>query len=159
MSVFIRRSAERILILFAVLAAVFPQTAERAAAQGEASGEWPQLLGPQRNGLSTETGLLDRWPTAPQPEVPQKPIPSRAPDDAIRDARNGADALAMAGDEQWPARARSLTWANKAEQRPYLFVLNPDESAANVFSTARIQARIQTKALLQQLETGLNYTE
>ena len=28
-----------------------------------------------------------------------------------------------------------------------------------VFSTARIQAPIQTKALLQQLETGLNYTE
>ena len=69
MSVFIRRSAERILILFAVLAAVFPQTAERAAAQGEASGEWPQLLGPQRNGLSTETGLLDRWPTDGPKEI------------------------------------------------------------------------------------------
>src|SRR5688572_12964871 len=25
--------------------------------------DWPQFLGPHRNGTSDETGLLDRWPT------------------------------------------------------------------------------------------------
>lgn len=38
--------------------------AEKLAAQTTpvARGEWPQFLGPHRNGLSDETGLLDRWP-------------------------------------------------------------------------------------------------
>jgi outer membrane protein assembly factor BamB len=26
------------------------------------AGDWPQFLGPERNGLSTETGLLNEWP-------------------------------------------------------------------------------------------------
>ena len=26
------------------------------------SRDWPQFLGPQRNGISTETGLIDSWP-------------------------------------------------------------------------------------------------
>jgi outer membrane protein assembly factor BamB len=30
--------------------------------QASTAGEWPQFLGPHRNGLSDETGLLDRWP-------------------------------------------------------------------------------------------------
>ncbi|MBI3462377.1 MAG: hypothetical protein HY000_04860, partial [Planctomycetes bacterium] len=33
-----------------------------APVQNNAAGEWPQFLGPQRNGLSNETGLLDSWP-------------------------------------------------------------------------------------------------
>jgi outer membrane protein assembly factor BamB len=33
-----------------------------AAAAKKVAGEWPQFLGPNRNGLSAETGLLDRWP-------------------------------------------------------------------------------------------------
>ena len=32
----------------------------RAATQ--TAGDWPQFLGPHRNGTSDETGLLDRWP-------------------------------------------------------------------------------------------------
>ena len=28
-----------------------------------ANDDWPQFLGPHANGISTETGLLDRWPT------------------------------------------------------------------------------------------------
>lgn len=35
---------------------------EPVAAQTDAKGEWPQILGPQRTGVSTETGLLDRFP-------------------------------------------------------------------------------------------------
>ena len=26
------------------------------------AGDWPQFLGPNRNGISNETGLLDKWP-------------------------------------------------------------------------------------------------
>ena len=31
--------------------------------------EWPQFLGPSRNGISAETGLLDAWPAAGPREV------------------------------------------------------------------------------------------
>lgn len=31
--------------------------------------DWPQMLGPDRNGISTETGLLETWPDAGPPEV------------------------------------------------------------------------------------------
>ena len=31
--------------------------------------DWPQFLGPQRNGISQETGLLDRWPAGGPKEV------------------------------------------------------------------------------------------
>jgi outer membrane protein assembly factor BamB len=31
--------------------------------------DWPQFLGPQRTGISTETGLLDRWPDAGLKEI------------------------------------------------------------------------------------------
>lgn len=34
-----------------------------------AAGDWPQFLGPQRNGLSDETGLLDAWPANGPAEV------------------------------------------------------------------------------------------
>ena len=65
-----RRLGYRMGILLAVvIAAVMAEdpncvSAEppTAAAQSNAAGEWPQILGPQRNGLSTETGLLDSWP-------------------------------------------------------------------------------------------------
>lgn len=40
-----------------------------ALAAAEPKGEWPQLLGPNRNGISTETGLLDAWPAGGPKEV------------------------------------------------------------------------------------------
>ncbi|PYM14808.1 MAG: hypothetical protein DME18_05955 [Verrucomicrobia bacterium] len=36
--------------------------------------DWPQFLGPHRNGTSDETGLLDRWPTNGVPVVWEKKI-------------------------------------------------------------------------------------
>ena len=36
----------------------------RAAREG---GNWPQFRGPQRDGISTETGLLASWPQAGPP--------------------------------------------------------------------------------------------
>jgi outer membrane protein assembly factor BamB len=36
--------------------------------------DWPQLLGPNANGVSAETNLLDRWPANGPPLVWEKPI-------------------------------------------------------------------------------------
>ncbi len=69
MSVKVRRFVQRMLVPVAFVAMVMSLTAEHAAAQVDAKGEWPQLLGPQRNGLSAETGLLDRWPTDGPKEI------------------------------------------------------------------------------------------
>ena len=33
------------------------------------AADWPQFLGPQRNGISSETGLLDQWPAGGPKEV------------------------------------------------------------------------------------------
>ena len=41
------------------LAVVF---SPRAAIEADSSGEWPQWRGPKRDGKSTETGLLKKWP-------------------------------------------------------------------------------------------------
>lgn len=51
-----------VLNVFAIVCIAF--TAE---AQGGA--EWPQLLGPQRTGISAETGLLQQWPEGGPKEV------------------------------------------------------------------------------------------
>ena len=46
-----------------VTVALWMAASDRGVAQSPNNkGEWPQFLGPQRNGLSTETGLLDAWP-------------------------------------------------------------------------------------------------
>jgi outer membrane protein assembly factor BamB len=46
-----------------------------AAAAGDSTGEdWPQFLGPTANGISRETGLLDRWPTNGPPVIWDKRI-------------------------------------------------------------------------------------
>lgn len=39
------------------------------APQPKAAAEWPQFLGPQRNGISAETGLLQTWPAAGPKEL------------------------------------------------------------------------------------------
>jgi outer membrane protein assembly factor BamB len=57
------------LIFFRALPAV--NAASAAAEPGE---NWPQLLGPRANGVSTETGLLEKWPTNGPPLVWEKKI-------------------------------------------------------------------------------------
>jgi outer membrane protein assembly factor BamB len=49
----------------AVLLLVVASFAVDAAAQG--TGEWPQWRGPNRDGISKETGLLDQWPAEGPP--------------------------------------------------------------------------------------------
>src|SRR4029453_8227560 len=38
------------------------------------AADWPQFLGPTANGISTETGLLDKWPTNGPPLVWEKVV-------------------------------------------------------------------------------------
>src|SRR6478672_2019279 len=40
-----------------------------ARAQSPASGDWPQWRGVNRDGISTETGLLKEWPRSGPPVV------------------------------------------------------------------------------------------
>src|SRR3989442_529628 len=44
------------------------------AADVAADNDWPQLLGPRANGISTESGLLEKWPLAGPPVVWDKTI-------------------------------------------------------------------------------------
>jgi outer membrane protein assembly factor BamB len=41
---------------------------------GALGADWPQFLGPQRNGVSTETGLLQTWDTKGPPVLWQKDV-------------------------------------------------------------------------------------
>ena len=60
----------RMSLLFGVVIALAVMvSAEPITAQTDAKGEWPQFLGPQRNGRSSETGLLDGWPEQGPKEV------------------------------------------------------------------------------------------
>lgn len=45
-----------------------------AAGVAAPGGDWPQFLGPQRNGLSDETGLLEAWPPSGPPLVWKQPV-------------------------------------------------------------------------------------
>src|SRR5262249_15691219 len=38
------------------------------------AGDWPQFLGPERNGVSAETGLLASWPKEGPPRVWEKEV-------------------------------------------------------------------------------------
>ena len=50
---------------WALLGVVLISAASPCLAQTDANGgEWPQFLGPTRNGISSETGLLTEWPSA-----------------------------------------------------------------------------------------------
>ncbi len=56
------------LLLAGFIACAAIQAAEPAKKSGGA-GQWPQFLGPNRNGISAETGLIDRWPENGPKEV------------------------------------------------------------------------------------------
>jgi outer membrane protein assembly factor BamB len=62
------RSSQFVLAILLSCAAIALSAAENP---GE---DWPQFLGPRANGTSTETGLLDKWPTNGLPLVWDKTI-------------------------------------------------------------------------------------
>lgn len=57
-----RRTRVRWLALSLLVTGALAALASRQAAGAEASAEWPQFHGPNRDNISTETGLLKRWP-------------------------------------------------------------------------------------------------
>lgn len=48
--------------LSVIVALLFGSAAGLSFAQEDTKGDWPQFLGPGRNGISQETGLLTEWP-------------------------------------------------------------------------------------------------
>ncbi|MCI0333366.1 MAG: PQQ-binding-like beta-propeller repeat protein [Planctomycetes bacterium] len=83
------------LRVFALLLAAVVFVSSSAHAQvdsaesgGKLNGEdWPDFLGPQRNGKSTETGLQTSWPAGGPPIVWQTPIGTGYSAPAISDGR------------------------------------------------------------------------
>jgi outer membrane protein assembly factor BamB len=78
-------------------------------------GDWPQFLGPDRNGVSAETGLVDSWPKEGPPVGWQKDIgegfsgPVVAGDTVILFHRAGGEEVvegldATTGKERWQHR-------------------------------------------------------
>ena len=51
------------------IAAVLLATASALRGQAPAAGDWPQWRGPDRNGISRETGLLAQWPKSGPPQM------------------------------------------------------------------------------------------
>ena len=62
-------------------------------------GEWPQLLGPQRNGRSSETGLLDRWPQGGPKEIWR--VPGGVGMSGVSISRGRALTLVQREGKQW----------------------------------------------------------
>ena len=56
---------KRLIVVVAALVAF----ASAVGGQAPGAGDWPQWRGPDRNGISKETGLLAQWPKAGPPQV------------------------------------------------------------------------------------------
>jgi outer membrane protein assembly factor BamB len=59
---------------FAVLGAFVLAAASALSAVENSVEDWPQFLGPRANGISGETGLLDKWPDSGPPLLWEKSI-------------------------------------------------------------------------------------
>lgn len=59
----------KILSIKAMLCGAFLSLGFAAAAVAQAGGDWPQWRGPNRDGISKETGLLKQWPAGGPPLV------------------------------------------------------------------------------------------
>jgi len=72
----LQRSGVLVLCLAAGYIGVAPSlaSAQQLASSADAGLDWPQFLGPERNGISSETGLLDRIPEAGPPEIWRKKV-------------------------------------------------------------------------------------
>jgi outer membrane protein assembly factor BamB len=90
--------------LASLFLALFCLSATGAGA--EPAGTWPQFLGPNRNGISAETGLNLDWKTKPPKVLWKVPLGS------------GYSSLAVTGD-------RLLTMAKRGN-RDFVLALNPD---------------------------------
>lgn len=64
-----------------------------------AQSDWPQFLGPERNGISPETGLLDRWPESGPTKLWQ--VKGGVGMSGIAIARDRAFTLVQRDGKQW----------------------------------------------------------
>ena len=44
------------------------------ATMSVSAGDWPQYLGPDQNGTSTETGLMKKWPAGGPKQLWEQPV-------------------------------------------------------------------------------------
>ena len=72
---FSRRIAPAVPAVALSLAAAI---APAQAPQAPGAGDWPQWRGPERTGVSRETGLLKNWPPG-GPKLPRPPNPPPVP--------------------------------------------------------------------------------
>lgn len=70
-----------------------------ATAQDSKTSSWPQFLGPERNGISKETGLLEDWPSSGPKQVWKAPGGVGMSGLAI--ARDRLVTLVQRDDKQW----------------------------------------------------------
>ena len=59
----------RLYLTLALCAGLAAVTGGQSGPSGTVSVDWPQWRGPQRNGISNETGLMKQWPTSGPPLV------------------------------------------------------------------------------------------
>ena len=52
----------RLLTSIAALCLCFLAALTSSAGMGTSTSDWPQWRGPERNGISQESGLLKQWP-------------------------------------------------------------------------------------------------
>ena len=60
---------DRVRVGFTVVVAAQPPADLSRQSAGGATADWPQWQGPDRTGLSKETGLLQQWPPSGPPAV------------------------------------------------------------------------------------------
>ncbi len=109
----------RMRMLFGVVVALaMTVSAAPINAQTDAKGEWPQFLGPQRNGLSSETGLLDRWPEQGPKEVWR--VPGGVGMAGLAISRSRVLTLVQREEEQWlislDAKSGEAIWQTSLAQ-------------------------------------------
>lgn len=75
--------------------------------QEAAVGEWPQFLGPQRNGLSGETGLLEAWPDDGPKEVWR--VPGGVGMSGLAISRGRVLTMVQRDGQQWLVALNALT--------------------------------------------------
>ena len=109
----------RMSLLFGVVVTlVVTASTAPISAQTDAKGEWPQILGPQRNGLSSETGLLDRFPEDGPKEVWR--VPGGVGMSGLAISRGRVLTLVQRGGEQWlialDAKTGAAIWQTSLAQ-------------------------------------------
>jgi len=77
------------------------------------AADWPQFLGPQRNGISAEKGLLDEWPAKGPKEVWR--VPGGVGNSAISVSQGTAVTMVQRGGRQWLVALDAKTGKQKWE--------------------------------------------